>query len=457
MSSCFVSLILSLALIFNCTLAFSQEQASPVEVNVMAPLKIKNWDTFKTNLQRMKAIGVKGVSIDVWWGMVQADGPNQFDWQYYDKAFQYIKDAGLQIKPIMSFHQCGANVGDDVYIPLPSWVWKESSDPQANMQYEDSNGDYSKEVVAVWADDLVKADYINFMKAFAKHFEAYASDFQDVEIGTGPAGELRYPSYDSKAWSYPQPGFLEGYSKVAETSFRDAMLKKYNDLSGVNQAWQTNYTSSSQILPPSKDFFSGEHYTNTQYGKDYVNWYNSNIVTHGKDMLEYAFAAFNTPDFQKVPLLIKVPGVHWQIKNPDIPRAAEVAAGLIDSHTEPTDAEGYLPIVKMIQEESANNHHAVYLDFTCLEMLNNYSAPDYSAATDLTFWMSTLAYNNNVTIVGENALASNLYNQSGWDELGNVFSYGHYQGLTLLRMSDVSDGFPYQKLINFISCFNTHK
>jgi len=35
---------------------------------------------------------------------------------------QLAKNAGLKVQAIMSFHQCGGNVGDSCNIPLPQWV-----------------------------------------------------------------------------------------------------------------------------------------------------------------------------------------------------------------------------------------------------------------------------------------------------------------------------------------------
>ena len=35
-----------------------------------------------------------------------------------------ITAAGLDIAPILSFHQCGGNVGDDCDVPLPPWLWR---------------------------------------------------------------------------------------------------------------------------------------------------------------------------------------------------------------------------------------------------------------------------------------------------------------------------------------------
>lgn len=48
--------------------------------------------------------------------------PKTYDWSAYKSFFLLIQKIGLKIQAVMSFHQCGGNVGDVVYIPLPKWV-----------------------------------------------------------------------------------------------------------------------------------------------------------------------------------------------------------------------------------------------------------------------------------------------------------------------------------------------
>ncbi|PIN08913.1 Beta-amylase [Handroanthus impetiginosus] len=73
-------------------------------------------------LKELKAAGVDGVMVDVWWGIIEAKGPKQYDWSSYRRLFEVVQKCGLRIQAIMSFHQCGGNIGDAVYIPIPEWV-----------------------------------------------------------------------------------------------------------------------------------------------------------------------------------------------------------------------------------------------------------------------------------------------------------------------------------------------
>ena len=97
----------------------------PVPVYVMLPLNVVTNDgevndpeALERGLRALSEIGVEGVMIDVWWGIVERDGPRKYDWAAYREVMDMIKDAGLKVQAVMSFHACGANVGDVVEIPL---------------------------------------------------------------------------------------------------------------------------------------------------------------------------------------------------------------------------------------------------------------------------------------------------------------------------------------------------
>ena len=147
--------------------------------NVMAPLKVTDWADFEHDLAAVKAYGVDAVSVDVWWGDVEKAGDNRFDWSYYDRVFRTITDAGLDIAPIFSFHQCGGNVGDDYTSLLPAWLWKKYAGRRVDgirlgehgLQHRSEQGNYSPETVQGWADRVVANEYRDFTEAFTRHFE----------------------------------------------------------------------------------------------------------------------------------------------------------------------------------------------------------------------------------------------------------------------------------------------
>lgn len=59
--------------------------------------------------------------MDVWWGISESS-EKSYNFNGYKTVISYAKSAGLKVQPVMSFHKCGGNVGDDCNIPLPSWA-----------------------------------------------------------------------------------------------------------------------------------------------------------------------------------------------------------------------------------------------------------------------------------------------------------------------------------------------
>jgi len=429
--------------------------------NVLAPLSIDTpaqWSDFQNRLFTAKAMGVDAVSVDVWWGRVEGSGDQIFDWSYYDTMLNAIETAGLEWAPIISFHQCGGNVGDNCNIPIPGWIWNHYNGINANdLKYRSEQGNYSVETVSLWADDLVLSEYAEFLEAFEAKYGNKASITQEINISMGPAGELRYPSYNShdSGSGYPTRGAFQSYGVRAVNDFRNWVVNKYGSINGVNQAWGISISNNTDINPPADaNFFinQGDQY-NTAYGRDFIRWYHNSLIGHGNRMLDNADAAL-TGGFASTPLGFKIPGIHWKMGTPDnTKRSAELAAGLLPSDINlDTDATSY-GYDSIIGVASAYNNKArdIIFHFTALEMNNDNNSPQYSLAKDLVFWVANGAAKQGVVVKGENALAGGVGSNNGWNNIENAFSFASYTGMTVLRVGDVTSGgtgqFRYSKFI----------
>lgn len=418
--------------------------------NVMAPLEVSNWGQFDQMLTTAKSIGVTGVSVDVWWGKVERAGDQQFDWSYYDNIFGRIEQAGLKAIPIMSFHQCGGNVGDTCDIPIPSWIWNHYSSAglsPSDLKYKSEYGNESVETVSLWSDSYVLSEYQEFMEAFETHFANKASLFDEINISMGPAGELRYPSYnshDGNLTGYPTRGGFQSYSDRAVADFQAWALSRYGSVAGVNAAWGHSYSSASQIAPPANagSFVSNGEHWNTQYGRDFVRWYHDALMAHGYRMMDTALASLDGA-LANVELGFKIPGIHWKMATQgNLRRSAEIAAGLIPSDVDVTSAStghGYADIVGVAAAYN-NEPRGVVLHFTALEMNDEPNGSGESLAQTLVFWVANEAAAQGVTIKGENALAGGVTWDGGWDNIVNAFQYASYSGMTVLRINQVTDG-----------------
>ena len=437
--------------------------------NVMAPLDLDAappgaWDAFSAQLKIAKSMGIDAVSVDVWWGKVERTGDNVFDWSYYDRIVAAVEAAGLHWVPIMSFHQCGGNVGDSCNIPIPVWIWDRFKDQGVSreaLQYRSERDNVSSEVVAVWQDKLVVPQYQEFMNAFQSHFSAKAAITDEINLSMGPAGELRYPSYnahDGAACGFPTRGCFQAYSGSAQAEFRAYVLNKYHDLAGVNAAWKdslgnTPLTDVAQIGPPDDQdpangraaaFISRDDEFRTQYGRDFIDWYNQSLVDHGHRLLDAAIAIFSGGAFKNTPISLKMAGVHWQMMDSaDHPRVAEIAAGLIQTSIGSLKDEahgfGYQNILNMIA--SYRGRAKIDFHFTCLEkddMEWDGSNHAFSLAKTLVFWVAQGAADKGLVIKGENALDGGVMSDHGWDNIWNAFHWAAYTGLTVLRINAVT-------------------
>ncbi len=416
--------------------------------NVIGPLRIEDhqWPNIRRQLSVAKQLGVDAVSTDVWWGKVEGAGDQQFDWSFYDRLVGEIEAAGLRWVPILSFHKCGTNVGDDCFEPIPAWIWTHfPGTPGDHLKYQSENGNTSVEVVTLWADDLVMPEYREFMEAFEDHFGEKAAIIDEINISTGTAGELRYPSYNAHdSYQYPHRGYFQAYGPRAVAAFRDYVLARYGNLAGVNQAWGTRLSDVGEIGPPgdADGFVQRKDYVNTEYGRTFVDFLNQALIDHGIRMIDTADAAFND-DFAEIAFGLKIPGIHWRINDPDTPRIAEITTGLIrtsiDFQSDAT-ARGYAPLIGVWSHY--NDHpRGVVLHFTALELANgrdtNLNA--HSAAEDLVGWVAAGAAAQGVEIKGENALQAEIRHDGGWDRIEAAFRDHAYTGFSALRLAEIAD------------------
>ena len=442
------------------------------KINAMAPLMIGDpnnpdgpasrqaWDEFSRELSQGKKVGLDGISTDVWWGVVEPK-EGQFHWNYYDKMSSQIIGSGLKWVPILSFHECGGNIGDTVNVPVPFWAWNKISSqiPGAGPdvgKFKSEQGNVSSEYPQFWADKYATPLYKNVMTAFADHFAGKAPGMGEINISLGPAGEARYPSYNhhDQNVGYPTRGALQCYSDLAKADFQDWVMKKYGNFDNVNKAWGGHVEN---IEPPVDvdGFFKNNIHQNTQYGHDFFDWYNGTLINHIQNVMGTALDVYGTnPDYKNVDIGMKLPGIHWRIGNSERgqfnmgDRLAELDAGMITtSHNDWASDElgrGYRPILSGVKQlMSRPGGDRLMLHFTALEMSNGIDANMGANAMPYTLsnWVGQEAQRQGIPIKGENALGGNLASDNAWNNMASHLRLpgqpGYYQGLTLLRLSDV--------------------
>ncbi|KAJ8749172.1 hypothetical protein K2173_018643 [Erythroxylum novogranatense] len=415
--------------------------ANYVPVYVMLPLEVISVDNvfedqakLEKQLKELRAAGVDGVMVDVWWGIVESKGPEQYAWNAYRSLFQLIQKCDLKIQAIMSFHQCGGNIGDAVNIPLPKWIL-DIGERNPDIFYTNRSGNRDKEYLTLGVDHepLFKGRtaiqiYSHYMKSFRENMSDFleAGQIIDIEVGLGPAGELRYSSYQaSQGWVFPGIGEFQCYDKYLKAEFKEAAT-----IAGHPEWELPDDAGEYNDKPESTEFFKSNGTYMSEKGKFFLTWYSNKLLIHGDEILDEANQAFLGC---RVKLAAKVSGIHWWYKTEN--HAAELTAGYYNLN----ERDDYRPIARMLAR-----HHAI-LNFTCLEMRNDEQITiAKSGPQELVQQVLSAGWRENIKVAGENALPrydAAAYNQIILNARPNgVNGDGHpnlrMYGLTYLRLSD---------------------
>ncbi|ANE45328.1 hypothetical protein SY83_02140 [Paenibacillus swuensis] len=427
----FMPVSLAILLMFTLIITVPQPTASAsmnagYKTFVMAPLNLPttttDWNNFKNQLITLKNNGFAAVTTDVWWGKFEPTN-NGFVWNdtnaNYLKLAQTVQEAGMKWIPILSFHQCGGNVGDDCNIPLPSWVW--SGGTADDRKFKSEQGNYSNEYLSIWYSGAY-TQYEEAMQSFKDNFlTSYGSIIEKIYISMGPAGELRYPSYNShdSGCGYPNRGCWQSFSTPAKNDFIASMQALTgSNLATLNTRWGSSLTNWNQVSPPTdgNTFWTGNGVT-SQYGKDYLNWYQGELLAHFDTFMTKAHTKL---DAFGVRIGAKVAGVHW--------KGAEVSGNtMLHSAEQPAGYYNYDQILQKFKDRNAD------LTFTCLESQNSTGSPVYSYAKDLVIKVADIAKAKGVNIFGENALA--FSGDTGkYEQVAEHLFNRNFKGYTHLRM-----------------------
>lgn len=417
------------------------------------------WAAFEKDMRLAKELGLEGTSVDFWWGLMEPK-KGSFDMEYYDRLTTRIDANKLKIAAIMSMHQAGGNVGDNVNVPIPKWVWEHVASqgnhgPDAG-KFKSEQGNLSSEYVQFWSTPQVMDRYKAAWSEFQRHYADKKGMFSEINVSLGTAGELRFPSYNShdSGSGYPTRGALQAYSDVAKASFREFAIKKYGSEEAVKAAWGEEFGDG--IGPPRnpQQFFDQGKHANTKYGQDFFDWYSDSLIGHGKQMLSAAVDVFGGENsaFRGIDIGAKMPGVHWRVgewQNGQVvvgDRLAELSAGLIRTSRGDWGSDeagrGYRPLIGVFKEAQAGSPFSkIVPHFTALEMPDGHEGNKTLPYT-LAKWVGQEAQRQGVDIKAENALSHTLYDKGSWDRMRSLMTFpgnkeGYYSGITLLRLSDI--------------------
>lgn len=243
-----------------------------------------------------------------------------------------------------------------------------------------------------------------------------------VEVGVGPCGELRYPSYQLDKWSFCGVGEFQSYDSFALSAVKSAAS------SAGHPEWGTaggpSNAGSYNSYPSQTGFFSDSGTDNykSSYGKFYLNWYSSTLLSHGEKVLSAARNVYGS----QVSVSLKVAGIHWWYF--DNSHAAELTAGYYNI---PGTSDFYSSIAT-----SCSKYNATF-DFTCLEMKDSEQPSECKCGPyELVQQTKQAALNKGAKYSGENALQR--YDQTAYDTIkSQTTSFGKdISEFTYLRLTD---------------------
>ncbi|XP_062028263.1 beta-amylase 1, chloroplastic-like [Rosa rugosa] len=309
--------------------------------------QVRRRKTMSQSFKALVAAGVDGVVMEVWWGIVERDQPGLYNWRGYLAIVELAKRCGLKVRAVLGFHQCGTGQGDPHWIPLPLWVLDEI-DKDPDLAYSDRFGRRNTEYISLGCDSLpvlrgrspLQA-YADFMRSFRDTFKHFIGVIIiGIQIGMGPAGELRYPSCPTQkltsAWRTRELGEFQCYDKYMLASL-NARAREI----GMPEWGNGGPIGASNLMqnPEETKFFRSDNGSwNTSYGTFFLEWYSGMLLLHGERLCREAEAIFWGT---KANTSAKVAGLHWHYLSQSHP--SELTAGYYNTSTR----DGYLPIARM--------------------------------------------------------------------------------------------------------------
>jgi len=386
--------------------------------------------------------------VEIRWGIVERRGARQYDWQAYLQVAELAKNAGISVQAVMSFHRCGGNVGDDCDIKLPEFVLQvgRSND---DIFYKDYRYSADTEYITLGADNSTLFSgrtpiqmYVDFMNSFATTFRSYfPSTITEIQVGLGPAGEMRYPGYQSdKGWNYCGIGEFQTNDR-----YMRAMLQSAANANG-HPEWGNgppNNAGSYNSQPPSQVPFFSNGFDNyrTAYGQFFLNFYSGALLTHGQQILCAANSIFSP---LRVQIAGKISGIHWWYA--DQSHAAELTTGYYNTNGN----NAYLQIARMFKQCNT------VFDFTALEMVD--SSDCGSRPIQLVEQTMQAARQAGVLYSGENALDFCKYgcSRAPFDQIYNqATKYGPIFQFTFLRLAQsLLEGNNWNEFRSFVARMN---
>ncbi|XP_014518782.1 inactive beta-amylase 9 [Vigna radiata var. radiata] len=401
----------------------SSKTVDGVRLFVGLPLDAVSYDCNSINharaiaagLKALKLLGVEGVELPIWWGIVEKETMGEYDWSGYLAIAEMVQKVGLNLHVSLCFH--GSKKPN---IPLPKWV-SQIGESQPNIFFTDKSGQHYKECLSLAVDNLPVLDgktpvqvYQAFCESFKSSFSPFlGSTITSISMGLGPDGELRYPSHHQVPSKTQGAGEFQCYDQNMLS-----LLKQHAEASG-NPLWGLGGPHDAPTYdqaPYSTGFFNDGASWESSYGVFFLSWYSNQLIAHGDCLLSMASSTFGDSGvtiYGKIPLMHSWYGTRCH--------PSELTAGFYNT----ANKDGYEPVAQMFAKNSCKMILPGMDLSDAKQPKENHSSPEL-----LLSQIMTACRKHEVKVSGQNSSVSGVpggfeqikKNLSG-DEVLDLFTY----------------------------------
>ncbi|KAM7498995.1 hypothetical protein LguiA_023409 [Lonicera macranthoides] len=336
--------------------------------------RIRKIKALTISLKALKLAGVHGIAVEVWWGIVESS-PSAYNWSLYEDLFKLISNIGLKLQVTLSFHSNIHLSSRGRGVSLPQWIM-EIGHINKDIYYQDRNGvcydDYLTLGVdnhPLFCDRTALQCYEDFMCSFVNKFEPFMGTLiEEISVGLGPCGELRYPAHPlgDGRWKFPGIGEFQCYDKYMMDDLQRAACQEGKSLWGNSGPQNAGCYNSSPYGVPF--FEEGLESFLSDYGQFFLEWYSDRLIRHADAILAKAanmLGKYQENKQTSVLLVAKIGIIYWWYQTMSHP--AELTAGYYNTAVR----DGYDPLATML------SRHGAALQISGFEMLDSEIPPAY--------------------------------------------------------------------------------
>ncbi|XP_076959662.1 inactive beta-amylase 4, chloroplastic-like isoform X1 [Bidens hawaiensis] len=359
---------------------FESSKHKRVPIYVMMPIdsfgidttgtpRIRKMKALTVSLRALKLAGVHGIAVEVWWGVVERFFPHSYNWSLYEQLFKLVSEMGLKLQVALSFHS-NSHLSSRVQgISLPQWII-EIGQHNKDIYYRDQNGFPNVDYLTLGVDNIPLFSgrtalqcYEDFIHSFANKFDSLMGTIiEEVCVGLGPSGELRYPAHPLQdgRWKFPGIGAFQCYDKYMMEDLRAVAWQEGKpDWANKGPPDAGDYNS----FPSDVPFFeNGEGNFLSDYGHFFLDWYSDRLLRHADAVLEIAanlLKKYQENEQTSVRVVARIGLLYWWYQT--ISHPAELTAGYYNT----AFRDGYDPLTSML------SRHGAALQISCFEMLDD--------------------------------------------------------------------------------------